>query len=188
MGGEVNSTFHLLAVGSLSSVKDQAAAIRVLARLRTPDVILTIVGDGPLRSDLQALAEALGVADRVRLRGAVEHDELPALYHGADLHLLTSRHEAFGMVIAEAAACGIPSVGYARGILPELAAAGGGVAIPPGEASESELASAIDALLNDQLRLAHMRVAARGFAEERLSLSIMVNGVRDSAAVALRSA
>jgi glycosyltransferase involved in cell wall biosynthesis len=182
-GGEA----HLLAVGSLSTVKDHAAAIRVFSRLRTSGVTLTIVGDGPLRSDLQRLAESLGMADRVHFQGAVEHDQLPALYRNADLHILTSRHEAFGMVIAEAAACGVPTVGYARGILPELAAAGGGIAIAPGESAESALAEAVDALLNDRTRLAQMRGSARHFAEEQLTLSAMTDGVQ-KVAVAVRSA
>lgn len=166
---------RLIAVGSLSPVKDHAAAIRAVAQLRTPGVKLTIIGDGGLMPELQALAESLGVAEQIYFQGAVEHDALPTLYRNADVHFLTSRHEAFGMVTAEAAACGVPTIGYARGILPELAEAGGGVAIPPSESSTE----ALDRLLNDPQRLTAMRMAARRYAEEQLSLSGMAEGVRN---------
>ncbi|MHB8627385.1 MAG: glycosyltransferase [Aggregatilineales bacterium] len=179
--GEAQSpdNLRLIAVGSLGAVKDHAAAIRAFARLRTHGVTLTVVGDGALRSQLQTLAETLGVADRVHFQGAVVHNALPALYREVDLHILTSRHEAFGMVIAEAAACGIPTVGYARGILPELVTAGGGIAIPIGETSESALAEAIDTLLTDHARLVAMRSAARRFAAEQLTLSAMTDRIRE---------
>ncbi len=167
---------HLLAVGSLSAIKDQAAAIRVLARLRTSNAILTIAGEGSLHPALAALAGSLGIDDRVRLIGAVEHDALPVIYGAADLHILTSAHEAFGMVTIEAAACAVPTIGYERGVLPDMAAYQAGIALPPGD--ERALAAAIDAALDDRMRLAAMGDAARKTVLNHFSLASMVDGVR----------
>jgi glycosyltransferase involved in cell wall biosynthesis len=166
---------HLIAVGSLTPIKDQATLLRALARLRRSDVMLEIVGEGYLGPALRAQAEALGIGDRVRIRGAVAHEELPAWYRAADLHVLTSRHEAFGMVVLEAAACGVPTIGYARGIVPEMAAKGAAIAIEPG--NEAGLVDAIDAVLADPDRLRAMRHAAQTRIAERFTLDAMTHGI-----------
>jgi glycosyltransferase involved in cell wall biosynthesis len=107
-----------LHVGSLNPVKDQATLLRLVARL--PSATLDIVGDGPLRGELEGLARALGIADRVIFHGAVEHDRLPGFYQEARLLLMTSRHEAFCMAAIEALACGAGVIGTAVGVLPEV--------------------------------------------------------------------
>jgi glycosyltransferase involved in cell wall biosynthesis len=176
------SSRNFVAVGSMNAVKDHLSALRVFSRIRSASVTLTITGDqgdGRMFEYLKQQAELLGIVDRVRFHAAVDHSHLPALYQSAALQVLTSRHEAFGMVIAEAAACGLPTVGLARGILPELAAAGGGIAIAPDDQAEQNLASTIDALLGDSMRLSAMRVAALQFTREKLSLGVMVDGIRD---------
>ncbi len=166
---------RLLAVGSLTPIKDHAALLRAFAKLRTPDVTLEIAGEGYLEGALRAQIKTLGIADRVRIRGIVTHDELPAVYQAADLHILTSRHEAFGMVVIEAAACGVPTIGYARGIVPELAARGAAISIYPGD--ETALAAAIDELLNDPDQLAKMRKAAQNAVAERFTLDTMTRSI-----------
>ncbi len=172
---------NLIAVGSISAVKDHAAALRVLANIPTSDTTLTIVGDrgnGELYRELRREAEALGIANRVHFRDAVDHGDLPGVYQSADLHLLTSRYEAFGMVTAEAAACGLPTVGLARGILPELAAAGGGIAVVPDSHAAQNLAVAIESLFNDATQLSSMRREALAFVNKKLTLDRMVDGIR----------
>jgi glycosyltransferase involved in cell wall biosynthesis len=112
----------LLHVASLVPVKDQATLLRALSRIvvRMPGVHLHVVGEGPLRLDLESLAESLGVATHVTFHGTVRHDCLPAYYRAADLCVLSSRYESQGMVILEAAACACPTVGTAVGLLPDL--------------------------------------------------------------------
>jgi glycosyltransferase involved in cell wall biosynthesis len=107
-----------LNVGALFPVKDQALLLRALAHL--PGARLRIAGAGPLREPLQAQARALGLAGRVEFLGAVEHHHLPALYAAAGVFVQTSRHEAQGMALLEAAACGVPAVGTPVGVLPEV--------------------------------------------------------------------
>lgn len=113
---------NLLSVGSLTPVKAQATMLRALAAAarELPDARLHLVGEGPERAPLEALAAALGIAARVHFHGALPHVALPALYRSADLCLLTSLWESQSMVALEAAACGRATLGSAVGLLPEL--------------------------------------------------------------------
>ena len=149
----------MLAVGSLISVKQHAHALGVVVSLVKdfPGVALDIVGDGPLLPTLHGYVKQLGIADHVKFHGAVDHDQLPRFYQAADLHILTSQHEAFGMVVAEAAACGLPTVSYALGVLPEFAP-DAGIAVPPGDVRE---------VLSDPNRRRVMGMSARKIIDTR---------------------
>jgi glycosyltransferase involved in cell wall biosynthesis len=100
--------FTLVSVGALIPRKDHALTLAALAQL--PDCVLLIAGDGPLRSELGALARRLGVVDRVLFLGEVAHDALPALYSAADAMVLSSSREGWANVLLEAMACGAPVV------------------------------------------------------------------------------
>ena len=93
----------LLAVWRLWEQKDYPNLLQALAR-RPERPRLAIVGDGPLREELEAMAGSLGVADRVHFLG-VRHD-VPALMAASDVFVLSSAWEGFGLVVAEAMACG----------------------------------------------------------------------------------
>ncbi|HET6315015.1 MAG TPA: glycosyltransferase [Chloroflexota bacterium] len=112
----------LLHVGTLTPVKDQRSLLAAFAQLRQrrPDTTLTIVGDGPLRRNLHTFAAELGLNGGVRFVGARDHGELAAIYQSASTFVLSSRHEAQGMVALEAASCGLPVVGTRVGNMPEL--------------------------------------------------------------------
>ena len=79
---------------------------------------LFVAGTGPLESDLKALTRELGLADRIHWLGHLENP-LP-LFQGSDIFTLASVGEAFGFVLAEAMACGIPSVGSRCGGIGEV--------------------------------------------------------------------
>ncbi len=79
------------------------------------------------------------------------------------------------MVVAEAAACGVPTVGFAYGVLNEFA--GGGIAVEPGNIDV--LASNIRELVDDPERRAAMGLRARELAEMRYSVESMVKGIQD---------
>ena len=113
---------RILHVASLCGVKDQATLLSAAAALRERGYAfqLEVVGTGPLEPDLRSLARCLGLSENVCWRGAVPHDQMPGAYQRADLFVLSSRHEAQGMVALEAAACGVPVVGTAVGVIPEL--------------------------------------------------------------------
>ena len=129
----------MLTVGSLYPVKGQMDVLRAFARV--PDAELVIVGVGPLRGTLDGLATRLGLRDRIRWLGSVPHEQLPAIYRSAAVFVQGSRHEAQGMALLEAAACGVPVVGTPVGVLPEV----GRVAF-----GEEELAREIGRLVRDE--------------------------------------
>ena len=83
---------------------------------------LLIVGDGPLRAELEALAGRLGIAQRTEFVGAVAHAEVPAWLHRLDIYAAPSRldSESFGVAVIEAGACGLPVVVSDVGGLPEV--------------------------------------------------------------------
>jgi len=118
---------RLLFLGALSPEKDPLAAIEVTARL--PDSVLRFVGDGPERSRVEATVVQQGLGGRVEVVGSV-HDVLPHLAW-ADVLVLTSRTEGFPGVVLEAAAAGVPTVGFGVGGVAEAVVDGEtGVVVP----------------------------------------------------------
>ena len=120
----------LLAVGRLREQKDYPNLLCAFASLEGGPVKprLAIVGDGPLRGELEVLAKSLGVADRVHLLG-VRHD-VPALMAASDVFVLSSAWEGFGLVVAEAMACERPVVATDCGGVREVVA-DAGFLVPP---------------------------------------------------------
>jgi glycosyltransferase involved in cell wall biosynthesis len=149
----------VLNVGSLVAVKDQARLLRVFCEVvaEVPDAELIIAGEGPLRAELEALADGR----RVRFMGAIDHGDLAAIYGRAAVLAQTSRHEAQGLAVLEAGACGVPAVGTAVGVLPEV-----------GQAAETDaaLAGGITAMLRDTGRRQALGRHARERILEQFSL------------------
>lgn len=102
----------VLTVARLTNAKRIDAVVRSVAVLvdRVPDLRLVIVGSGPEREALEALAAELGIGDRVLLTGRVSDDDLVGWYQAARVLVSASTSEGWGMTITEAAACGTPSV------------------------------------------------------------------------------
>ncbi|KAB0678871.1 glycosyltransferase [Aureimonas leprariae] len=100
----------VLAVGRFVPQKDFTTLIDAFGRLakETGDARLVVLGDGPLRAEMEAQVAALGLTDQVALPGFVANP-LPWLRR-AELFVLSSRFEGFGNVVAEALACGTPVV------------------------------------------------------------------------------
>ncbi|MEG3123018.1 glycosyltransferase [Sphingomonas sp. GB1N7] len=98
----------VLCVGYLVDNKGIDLAIRAIARLS--DVRLMIAGTGPCEIALKALAESLGVRDRIDFLGHVDQDSLPELYGAADVVANCSAREGISNVLLEAMACGTPLV------------------------------------------------------------------------------
>jgi glycosyltransferase involved in cell wall biosynthesis len=150
----------VLFAGRLVSYKGVDVLIRACANT-TARVL--IVGDGPMRARLQALALETGVADRVRFLGSVPDPELAALYHACDLFVLPSvtRAEAFGMVQIEAMACGKPvvSTALASGVPWVNQHGRTGLVVPAGDADA--LAGAIRSLIANPALRRQMGEAAR---------------------------
>ena len=116
----------LLFVGRIQPLKGVAVAVRALAALRRPDARLVVVGgasgtEGAMEVErIDKLIAELGVADQVRMVAPVPHHLLSTYYRAADVVLVPSRSESFGLVALEAAACGTPVVAAAVGGLRTL--------------------------------------------------------------------
>src|ERR1700730_17897285 len=82
----------------------------LVAAASLDDVYVVYAGDGVLRSELEDAAATLGMTDRVLFLGFVNQTELPAVYRAADVLVLPSAYEAFGLVVNEAFACGVPAI------------------------------------------------------------------------------
>ncbi|MGW0533962.1 glycosyltransferase [Streptomyces sp. NPDC003032] len=173
---------RLLACGRLVPRKGYDQAIRALARI--PDTELLIAGGpaaGALESDpeaarLREVAEKEGVADRVRLLGAVDPRRMPALIGSADLVLCTPSYEPFGIVPLEAMACGTPVVATDVGGHRDTVADGRtGRRVPPGDASET--ADAVRDLFGDERRLRRFGEAGRERVLARFTWQRVADGV-----------
>ena len=167
---------RLLYVGSLWSVKGVDVLMRSLAELargdrsarvptRAPgDVVLTLAGEGTQRQELEALAMALGVSERVDFVGRVPRKDLSRCYRNADLLCIASRSEAFSLVAVEAMHCGLPVVGSATGGIPSLVEPGfNGYLATPGD--PGSLAKAIATAAASRQHLAEL--GARGLQRAR---------------------
>lgn len=139
----------LLTVGRLDSrerYKGQDRVIAILPELvaHGHDVVYLIVGDGDDRSRLEQIARETGVEDRVHFLGALETNHLVEVYRAADLFVMPSTGEGFGISFLEAMACGTPALGLASGGTPDALADGAlGTII-----AEGQLRDAIGRLLH----------------------------------------
>jgi glycosyltransferase involved in cell wall biosynthesis len=138
---------RLLYVGRLTAFKNVDAIIRALTRL--PErVRLTIVGDGPQREELQALARALGVGHRCVFAGQRAHDELDAFYSQAGVFVFPSVRESGGAVVLEAMSHGLPCVVAAWGGPPTYTGSGGvHLRVDSPQALEHDLVHALERFL-----------------------------------------
>jgi glycosyltransferase involved in cell wall biosynthesis len=138
----------VISVGRLVYYKGFDVLIRAMASVRGK---LVIVGNGPLRGELQSLAAQLGVTDKVVFAGEINNTDVMPYYHAADLFALASvaRSEAFGIVQIEAMAAGLPVVNTSLDSGVPFVSLDGqtGLTVPPG--SPTALAAAINRLLDD---------------------------------------
>jgi glycosyltransferase involved in cell wall biosynthesis len=153
----------LVTVGHLVARKRHADVMRALAVLakRHPTLRYEIVGDGPERQALEALAKQLEVTERVDFRGQLPHEQAIAAARACTLFAMPSTEEAFGVAYIEAMAAGVPAIGCRGEPGPEeIAAAGDGfVLVPPGDIER--LSQRIDELLSDRHRLREASMRAR---------------------------
>lgn len=122
---------RLLSVGRLSHEKGHDVLLRAFAQLSASGVsaTLTMVGDGPERSALEALALELGIAGDVEFKGVLLDEPLAAEMRAADLFVLPSRSEGFGVVLIEALATGLPVVATLSGGPDGIVEVGDGVLV-----------------------------------------------------------
>jgi glycosyltransferase involved in cell wall biosynthesis len=139
-------------VGTLTRRKGYPVLLRALAMLGDLDWRLTVVGsaswDPGHAREIEELIGKAGLSSRVTVIGEQDEAGLAAFYDQADLFVLASHHEGYGMVLAEALARGLPIVSTTAGAIPDTVPAAAGRLVPPGDADA--LAAALRAVLTDQ--------------------------------------
>ena len=157
----------LMHISNFRAVKRTVDVVRTFAHVaaRMP-ATLVMVGDGPDRGLAQDEARSLGVADRVQFLGRI--DTVAPLLSGADLFLLPSENESFGLSALEALACGVPVVASDAGGIPEVIREGVTGALRPVGDTEAMGAAAVE-ILSDPDRWARMSAAAASDARARFS-------------------
>ena len=160
--GSRGGTTHLLCVASITPRKGHDTLLDALERLEHLDWRLTCVGGFDRHSDYAAhiRARVAGgpLAARVHLAGELAGPPLDAAYDEADLFVLPTRYEGYGMVVAEALARGIPVVSTHTGAIPELVGDDAGVLVEAGDVVA--LAEALECLIREPQALNALREGA----------------------------
>ena len=162
----------LMHISNFRPVKRVRDVVRVFARVRREiPSVLVMVGDGPDRVHAEAEAREQGVEDRVFFLGKIE--TVAPLLSAADLFLLPSQSESFGLSALEALASGVPVVGTDAGGLPEVVRDGVSGALCPVGDTNAMGRAAVD-ILRDRNRWQEMSTFAARDARERFSLDDVV--------------
>jgi len=148
--------------------KGHSGFLRIARRIhqRMPDVEFLLVGDGPLRQDLEREAASLGLGASAIFLG--DRQDMPAILASLDVAILTSDSESLSNVILEAMAAGLPVVAYGVGGNSELLSDQRGALIPAG--NEISFADAVERLLSDCALSQQLGRNALRFAQETFSL------------------
>ena len=151
----------VLFCGKLQPWKGPMDLLEAFYKANVTDSYLIFAGDGPLRGSLEQRVAELGIPDRVRFIGFVNQSQLPSVYRAADLLVLPSYYEGFGLVVNEAMLCGIPVILSDRvGARFDLLRPGeNGFVYPAGDIGA--LTAMLREILTDPQKRANMGAAAR---------------------------
>lgn len=171
--GIADDKHAVVAVQRLERRKGVDVLVDAIAEMGAAAESLAVLVGGRGREEraLRVQAEEAGVGHVLRFIGFVGSDDLPGLLGMADLHVLPTRYEGQGIGIAEAAACGTPSVAMQQGGTVDMVDHGEtGLLVE--ELDPKQLAAAVQDALSDQERLRRWRSAARRKAETELALDV----------------
>lgn len=168
---------RVLFAGRLARQKRPVDVVMAHALL-ADDVHLVVVGDGPLRGEVEAAVRASPARDRVHLVGLVPHDGVPAYLQHADAFVLPSQYEELGSALVEAMAARLPVVANAVGGIPELVQ--DGVTGLLAERSDVVgLAAQLQRLLDDRDVAGRLATAAHAQVEQRYAWPSLAARVHD---------
>jgi glycosyltransferase involved in cell wall biosynthesis len=165
-GGAGAGALSLLCVASVTARKGHVELLQALAGLRDRPWQLHCAGslqhDAATASAVRDAAAQLGLAERIAWHGEVDAARLAALYDAADVFVLASHHEGYGMAFAEALAHGLPVVGCAAGAVADTVPADAGRLVPVGDAPA--LQQALRGLMDDMAARQSLAAGARAAA------------------------
>ncbi len=151
----------VLACGRLTPDKNYPLLLRAFANMRNKSARLVILGEGPERASIEAEIAKLGLGEGVKMPG---YADTAPFYAGASCFVITSDREAFGLVVVEALAAGLPVVTTPSGGPPEILGALGTV-VPKNDIAA--LTAALDAALSDKSGADERRARASDFTMTR---------------------
>lgn len=164
--------FTLLCVGRLDAQKDHETLLKAFAMICNDfsKWRLRIVGEGPLRADLEELLDMFSLRGKVDMPGIIS--DIGAEYASADIFVLPSRYESFGLVTAEAMSYGLPVIGFTDcpGTNELICAGKTGLLVEPGRDRVGALASALSGLIKDVAARKRLSVAGRVAMKEHFSV------------------
>ncbi|HXX58346.1 MAG TPA: glycosyltransferase [Thermodesulfovibrionales bacterium] len=180
--GLEDSRFIVLYVGRFAPVKGLDRLMAAAAHLRAlPGVTFLVVGGDGQEEDstvaLRRFAQKASVEGMVRFQGRIEHDLLPLYYSAADVLVVPSYYESFGLVALESLACGTPVISARVGAMETLIASGG-TGLLVDTPSPRSFASAIEQLLSDSMN--------GGMSRERIRASVLGYGWANVASAVAR--
>jgi len=166
--GKQDGIVRLLSVGAVVPRKGFDVLIAALAKITDLSWRLTIAGDRTRDRDAAARLDAdivrYGLGNRISAPGAVSPQRLAALYAEADVFVLASRFEGYGMAYAEAIAHGLPVIGSHAGAIPDTVPAEAGLLVAPGDIEA--LAEALRLVIGDDDLRRRLADAARAAAPQ----------------------
>ncbi len=158
----------LLNVGRLNPQKDQFTLIRAFAKLvsKYPDWELRIIGEGELKADLDSCVRMLGLQDKIHIPGATK--DIAPEYKHADVFVIPSLYESFGLATAEAMSFGLPPIGFSDcpGTNELIVDGYNGMLVDGGGDRVSSLAKGLDILMSDKKKRVEYGHNARSIIEK----------------------
>lgn len=151
------SALRLVTIGRLVDCKAVDQLLQAISKLPARlSVSLDVIGDGPERSSLEAMARQLGLDAQVKFHGHLSQAECRAHLEAADVFILPSLHECGGAVVLEAMAVGIPIIAADWGGPADYLDGDSGILIPADHQYSDRLAAAITELTSDDTRRARL--------------------------------
>lgn len=180
--GSRDRTRQLLSVAALVPRKGHETLVRALAAISARAWRLTCVGslerDHATVASLRALLDETGLGDRVSLVGEADGPALDAFYDAADIFVLPTQYEGFGMAVAEALARGLPVIATPTGAIPELVGPHAGLLVPPGDVVA--LAAALERVLGDRGLLDRLAAGARQVRDDLADWDVATDKIADA--------
>jgi len=160
------STVRLLSVGSLVPRKGFDVLIHALVPLTALNWHLTIVGDDTrdliTTENIKNLIKQYRLQDRIHCTGAVDQESLLLHFASADIFVLASHYEGYGMAFAEALAAGLPIIGTTGGAIPNTVPSTAGILIEPGNVAD--LTQALQQLMTNDVQCQQLKLGAKAIA------------------------
>ncbi len=114
--GECINTNQFIYVGNLTQGKRVDLIIKAVSKLKAQgqDILVLIIGDGPMKSELETMSKNLSLSSNIKFLGFLQKDELPKHFSESVCMLFPSEYDIWGLVLCEAMACGIPCISSIR--------------------------------------------------------------------------